>query len=59
MSLEKLAEKYRFNVDGEGGEFETSILNAPHYSSEIIYHGEIIWEKTRGHFEFSSINLTK
>lgn len=59
LELEKLAEKYRFNVDGEGGEFETSILNAPHYSSEIIYHGEIIWEKTRGHFEFSSINLTK
>ena len=59
VELKKLADKYRFNVDGEGGEFETSILNAPHYSSELVCEGEIIWEKTRGHFEFSSINLVK
>ena len=27
--LEKLAESFRFNVDGEGGEFETAVVDAP------------------------------
>ena len=40
MELKKLADKYRFNVDGEGGEFET-ILNAPHYSSELVCEGKL------------------
>ena len=57
--LKKLAEKYRFNVDGEGGEYETSVVGAPHFLSEIIFDGNIIWDKTRGHFEFSSLNLEK
>ena len=38
-SLEKLidlSEKYRFNLDGEGGEFETITLNAPHFEKAII-----------------------
>ena len=45
MELKKLADKYRFNVDGEGGEFETSILNAPHYSSELVCEGKLYGKK--------------
>ena len=26
QELQQLAEKYRFNIDGEGGEFETAVL---------------------------------
>ena len=46
--LEKLSEKYRFNLDGEGGEFETIVTNAPHLSEPIILEWENIWDGKRG-----------
>ena len=33
--LETLAEVYRFNIDGEGGEFETAVMDAPWMKSQI------------------------
>ena len=55
--LEEISKKYRFNVDGEGGEFETSVLYAPHFSSEILIEGNKIWKNDRGFFEFTSLKI--
>ena len=60
-SLEKLidlSEKYRFNLDGEGGEFETITLNAPHFEKAIICEGEKIWYGNRGVWNITKIQLT-
>ena len=60
-SLEKLiylSEKYRFNLDGEGGEFETITLNAPHFEKAIICEGEKIWNGNRGVWNITKIQLT-
>ena len=55
--LEDISKKYRFNVDGEGGEFETSVLHAPHFSSEILIEGNKIWNNGRGFFQFTSLKI--
>lgn len=60
-SLEKLidlSEKYRFNLDGEGGEFETITLNAPHFEKAIVCEGEKIWYGNRGVWNITKIQLT-
>tara|TARA_B100000945_G_scaffold304518_1_gene290091 strand:+ start:2023 stop:2688 length:666 start_codon:yes stop_codon:yes gene_type:complete len=50
--LKSLARNFRFNVDGEGGEYETTVINAPHFSSKIVCRKEIVWEKSRGFVKF-------
>ncbi len=55
--LKMISNKYRFNIDGEGGEFETSVVNAPHFNSKIKWAGEKIWIKNRGYFQFKSLNI--
>ena len=35
VELQALADQYRFNVDGEGGEFETAVLDAPWMNAPI------------------------
>ena len=56
--LVDLSEKYRFNLDGEGGEFETITLNAPHFEKAIICEGEKIWSGNRGVWNITKIQLT-
>ena len=46
--LESLAEVYRFNIDGEGGEFETAILDAPWMKSKIETQHTVHWTGRRG-----------
>lgn len=53
-----LSEKYRFNLDGEGGEFETITLNAPHFEKAIICEGGKIWNGNRGVWNITKIQLT-
>ena len=55
--LEELAVKFRFNVDGEGGEYETLVLAGPHLEGRLEVKGTPLWEGTRGTFEFESVNL--
>ncbi len=55
--LSKISKKYRFNIDGEGGEFETSVINAPHFKSKIIMDGEKIWNNGRGYLRISSLKI--
>jgi diphthine-ammonia ligase len=46
--LEALADKYRFNIDGEGGEFETAVLSAPWMTNRINTQHTVHWTGRRG-----------
>ena len=46
--LEQLSEKFRFNIDGEGGEFETAVLDAPWMNTPINTQYTIHWTGRRG-----------
>jgi diphthamide synthase (EF-2-diphthine--ammonia ligase) len=48
LELEELADEYRFNVDGEGGEFESAVLDAPWMNSQIKTQHTIHWTGRRG-----------
>ncbi len=52
QELRILSEKYRFNVDGEGGEYETFVTYAPFMKNKIDLNYEKIWDGVRGHLEF-------
>ncbi|RJU94880.1 MAG: diphthine--ammonia ligase [Candidatus Poseidoniales archaeon] len=53
--LELLSKKYRFNVDGEGGEYETLVVGGPHLPGHLELSGEVDWDGVRGVFEISSV----
>jgi len=46
--LIQLSEKYRFNVDGEGGEYETLVVRGPHFDGNIDIVGDVKWHGLRG-----------
>ena len=46
--LESLAEVHRFNIDGEGGEFETAVIDAPWMKYSIITQHTVHWTGRRG-----------
>ncbi len=56
--LTELSKKYRFNLDGEGGEFETITLDAPHFSKPIQCEGVVAWDGTRGTWNLTKIQLS-
>ena len=35
--LKKIVEKHKISIMGEGGEYETLVLNAPFYSKELKF----------------------
>jgi diphthine-ammonia ligase len=55
--LEELSKKYRFNVDGEGGEYETLVLHGPHMNGKLTVDYQSHWDGVRGHLEFSKIDV--
>jgi uncharacterized protein (TIGR00290 family) len=58
--LEKLiflSKKYRFNLDGEGGEFETITVNGPHMEKRINCLGTPIFVSGRGVWDIESMNI--
>ena len=57
VKLSNISQKYRFSIDGEGGEFETSVVNAPHFKSKISIEGKKIWNKGRGYFQITSLKI--
>jgi len=57
VKLSNISQKYRFSIDGEGGEFETSVVNAPHFKSKILIEGKKIWNKGRGYFQITSLKI--
>ena len=56
--LQNLSEKFGFNLNFEGGEAETFVLNCPLFSSPIeILKDEKIWDGYRGRFEILDARL--
>lgn len=47
--LEPLAKKHRFNVDGEGGEYETLVVRAPMFPEGLDLSWSSEWDGRRGH----------
>ena len=53
-----LAKRHRFNLDGEGGEFETIVVSAPHMKKDVILEGEVVWKGSRGSLQVLSCKLS-
>ncbi|MGQ9788266.1 MAG: diphthine--ammonia ligase [Candidatus Hadarchaeaceae archaeon] len=48
--LEKLCKKYGINPSGEGGEYESFVLDAPIFKKKIeVVDAEKIWDETNGY----------
>ena len=57
-TLLTLSEKFSFNLDFEGGEAETFVVNCPLFLNPIeIINGEKIWDGYRGRFEILDARL--
>ena len=56
--LTRISAKYRFNLDGEGGEFETIVVDAPHMSQLIAVSGLSNWKGNRGSWILESAELS-
>ncbi len=58
--LKKVHEKYKIHLAGEGGEYETLVLDAPLYRKRIkILRGKKFWDGVRGYYiveDFSKIS---
>ena len=57
--MEELSSKYRFNVDGEGGEYETLVVSGPHFHGSLEISGEPSWDGRRGELKIDSVSLIK
>jgi diphthamide synthase (EF-2-diphthine--ammonia ligase) len=55
--LTQLSKKHRFSIDGEGGEFETTVLSAPWMGPKINLQGNSIWAKQSGIFAINHAAL--
>jgi len=56
--LKQLSEKFGFNLNFEGGEAETFVLDCPLFSNPIkINQSEIFWDGYRGRFEIVDAGL--
>ena len=53
-----ISSKFRFNADGEGGEYETLVLDSPHMKKRIVLDGDKSWHRDRGSWNISSGRLT-
>ena len=53
--LQELSTKHRFNVDGEGGEYETFVLSGPIWSRSLKVEGEEQYSASRGVFTIHSV----
>ena len=52
LRLKSLAAKYRFNFDGEGGEYETLVVAGPHMKGSLDLGYKKEWDGVRGHLVF-------
>ena len=50
--LQNLARTHRFNVEGEGGEYETLVLTGPHMNGRLEVKATPIWDGRRGSLRF-------
>ncbi len=58
--LKEMQEKYEINPAGEGGEIETTVLDAPFFKKKIeVVDHKINYEKNSGTFEIKEIRMIK
>ena len=56
--LEKLREKHRISVTGEGGELETFVLDGPNFSKSIqIEEAQTNWSRHSGNYTIKKASL--
>ena len=55
--LTALNERYGVHVLGEGGEFETLVVDGPHMDRRIELEYESVWEGTRGYLDITAARL--
>ena len=53
-----ISSEFSFNADGEGGEYETLVLDSPHMKRRIVLEGGMSWERDRGSWNISSGRLS-
>ena len=53
-----LSDQFRFNVDGEGGEYETIVISGPHFNGHIQIDGQVKWDGRRGELIIDSVSLS-
>ena len=56
QELKLLSEKYRFNLDGEGGEYETFVVGGPHLPRTLEVEGTASFDSVRGVFTITKIH---
>jgi diphthine-ammonia ligase len=60
QELKMISEKNRINISGEGGEFETLVLDGPNFLKRLeIIDSEIVWQGTRGEFIVKKARLAE
>jgi len=56
--LEDLSKKFKFNLNFEGGEAETFVINCPIFQNKVkIIKSKKIWDGYRGRFEILEVEL--
>ncbi len=56
--LKDLEKKYRINLAGEGGEYESFVLDAPHFQRKIVVDdAEKFWDGLRGELRIKRLHL--
>jgi ABC transporter with metal-binding/Fe-S-binding domain ATP-binding protein len=58
--LSQLSEKYGISITGEGGEIETTVLDAPMFKQKIeVIDSETVWDRTSGVYTIKKTKLTQ
>lgn len=58
--LKKLNEKFGINIGGEGGEYETLVLDCPIFKKRLkILESEKIWNGVRGYLKITKVRLVE
>ena len=55
--LERLNEEYGVHLLGEGGEFETFVVDGPHTDRRVDLTYETVWNGDRGYIEITDAAL--
>ena len=54
--LVELENKYKINVSGEGGEYETFVIDTPIFKKRLkVENYKIFWDGMRGHIDITSL----
>ena len=55
--LDDLNRTYGVHPLGEGGEFETLVIDGPHMDTGLVVDGQRVWDGDRGHVAINEIHL--